>query len=275
MSATAKAIEFRVGLGSCGVANGARPVHAAVRAAVDEAGRGIVKAVGCGGMCHREPLVEVVDGNGLHAVYTHVTPEIVPGIVRHHLHPKGLLTRARWFAAEWTTRRTGDVAPPAAAHQVASPSTPCVVLENCGIIDPYSIDDYVARDGYLALRTCLERHTPEDVIDLISTARLRGRGGAGFPTALKWSLAHRRPAPKYVICNVDEGDPGAFMDRLILESDPHRVVEGLAIAAYAVGADEGFFYIRAEYPQAVRHIRAAIGEAETRGQRFQPASGSP
>jgi NADH-quinone oxidoreductase subunit F len=216
-------------------------------------------------MCHREPLVEVVDGNGLHAVYTHVTPEIVPGIVRHHLHPKGLLTRARWFAAEWTTRRTGDVAPPAAAHQVASPSTPCVVLENCGIIDPYSIDDYVARDGYLALRTCLERHTPEDVIDLISTARLRGRGGAGFPTALKWSLAHRRPAPKYVICNGDEGDPGAFMDRLILESDPHRVVEGLAIAAYAVGADEGFFYIRAEYPQAVRHIRAAIGEAETRG----------
>jgi NADH-quinone oxidoreductase subunit F len=123
----------------------------------------------------------------------------------------------------------------------------------------------VARDGYLALRTCLERHTPEDVIDLISTARLRGRGGAGFPTALKWSLAHRRPAPKYVICNGDEGDPGAFMDRLILESDPHRVVEGLAIAAYAVGADEGFFYIRAEYPQAVRHIRAAIGEAETRG----------
>jgi NADH-quinone oxidoreductase subunit F len=146
-----------------------------------------------------------------------------------------------------------------------TPSTPRIVLENCGIVDPLCIDDYLDRDGYSALRTCLEQLTPEQVIDTISVARLRGRGGAGFPTAVKWSLAHRRPEPKYVICNGDEGDPGAFMDRLVLESDPHRVIEGLAIAAYAIGAAEGFFYIRAEYPHAVRHIREAIRQAEERG----------
>jgi NADH-quinone oxidoreductase subunit F len=147
----------------------------------------------------------------------------------------------------------------------AEAATPRVVLENCGTIDPRSLDEYIARDGYRALRACVERQTPEEVIDRIAASGLRGRGGAGFPTGRKWSLARRGSAPKYVICNGDEGDPGAFMDRLILESDPHRVVEGLAIAAYATGAEEGFFYIRAEYPQAVRNIREAIAAAEARG----------
>jgi NADH-quinone oxidoreductase subunit F len=140
-----------------------------------------------------------------------------------------------------------------------------IVLENCGEIDPLNIDDYLARGGYQALAKCRDL-PPEDVIAAITNSGLRGRGGAGFPTGIKWKLASASADPvKYVICNGDEGDPGAFMDRLVLESDPHRVLEGLAIAAHAVGATQGYFYIRAEYPLAVRHTRAAIVQASERG----------
>jgi NADH-quinone oxidoreductase subunit F len=139
------------------------------------------------------------------------------------------------------------------------------VLENCGEIDPLNIDDYLARAGYQALAKCRDL-PPEEVIEAIAKSGLRGRGGAGFPTGTKWKLARANADPvKYVICNGDEGDPGAFMDRLVLESDPHRVLEGLAIAAYAVGATQGYFYIRAEYPLAVRHTRIAIQQATERG----------
>jgi NADH-quinone oxidoreductase subunit F len=267
--AASRGIEFRIGLGSCGIANGARPVHEAMQAAVREAGCGVVKAVGCGGMCHREPLIEVVDGNGGRAVYTHVSPEHVPRIVRRHLRPKGFLTRARWIAAGLRARDSNNGGAPLAetvfgGEEAPTSAAPRVVLENCGIVDPLILDDYLARDGYRALRTCLES-TREKTIETISASGLRGRGGAGFPTSRKWSLAHRQPAPKYVICNGDEGDPGAFMDRLVLESDPHRVIEGLAIAAYAIGAEEGLFYVRAEYPKAVKHLREAIRQAEARG----------
>lgn len=261
-------VEFRVGLGSCGIANGARPVRDAVQAAVAEAGNGVVKAVGCGGMCHREPLIEVVDGEGKSAVYAQVTTTAVAAIVRRHLRPKSLLTRARWLAAGLAPGGSGS-GNGAAAGQSAAPGgaadSPRIVLENCGIIDPLSIDDYLARGGYEALRACLSGMTPDQIIETISASGLRGRGGAGFPTGRKWSIAMRQPAPKFVICNGDEGDPGAFMDRLVLESDPHRVLEGLAIAACAMGAAEGFFYVRAEYPQAVRHVREAIRRAEERG----------
>ncbi len=260
-------VEFRVGLGSCGLANGARPVAEALAAAVGEAGRGVVKEVGCGGMCHREPLVEVVDGDGRGAVYTEVTPELVPSLVRRHLRPRGLLRRARWLAAELTAADAPEprVAEPLRACDTATVFGPRIVLENCGVVDPGNLDDTLAHGGYTALRRCLEELTPEQVIETISAAGLRGRGGAGFPAGRKWALARAQPAPKFVICNGDEGDPGAFMDRLVLESDPHRVIEGLAIAAWAMGAAEGFFYIRAEYPQAVRHIREAIRQAEERG----------
>ena len=266
MSAPAQ-VEFRVGLASCGIANGARPVFDAIEAAVGEAGRGVARAVGCGGMCHREPLVEVVDGRGGRTVYTHVTAERVPGLVRRHLRPKGLLTRVRWMAAELAARGNGtcpkDV--PATGANGTHGSAPRIVLENCGQVDPLSLDDALAHGGYAALRDCLERRKPDEVVAAISASGLRGRGGAGFPTGRKWSLARAQPAPKYVICNGDEGDPGAFMDRLVLESDPHRVVEGLAIAAWAMGAEEGLFYIRAEYPLAVRRVREAIRQAEARG----------
>ncbi|MGD8374981.1 MAG: NADH-quinone oxidoreductase subunit NuoF [Acidobacteriota bacterium] len=254
---TRGAVEFRVGLASCGVANGASPVHDAVVLLVGQAGHGTVKAVGCGGLCAREPLVEVIE-DGRRTTYTGVTPDRVPAIVRRHLRPRSPLARARWAVAG-----LGDPPPPEAPPE--GPAAPRIVLENCGVVDPLRVDDYLARDGYQALRRCLEQGDPDAVIESVGASGLRGRGGAGFPTGRKWAIARRGPAPKYVICNGDEGDPGAFMDRLILESDPHRVVEGLALAAYAIGASEGFFYIRAEYPQAVRHVREALAEAEARG----------
>jgi NADH-quinone oxidoreductase subunit F len=141
-----------------------------------------------------------------------------------------------------------------------------VVLENCGIIDPESIDEYISKGGYEALKMALTEMSQQQVIDKITASGLRGRGGAGFPTGVKWGFAAREPGPdKYFICNADEGDPGAFMDRSVLEGDPHRVLEGMAIGAYAIGAPHGYFYVRAEYPLAIRRIRKAIADATDAG----------
>jgi NADH-quinone oxidoreductase subunit F len=278
------ALEIRIGLGSCGLAGGAGAVRDALQRAARQAGHeDAIKAVGCNGMCHREPLVEVVDAGGHVTRYGNVTPGLARRIVQTHLRPRRLATRARWMAA----RVRGSLGP----AEGTPPLSDCrlngsadrggpflakqqrIVLENCGTIDPCNLDDYLTRDGYRAWMRCVgqdsgsaDRLMPETVIDVIQDAGLRGRGGAGFPTGRKWALARAQPgATKFVICNGDEGDPGAFMDRIVLESDPHRVLEGLAIAAYAIGASAGLLYIRAEYPQAVRHVRRAIRDAEERG----------
>ena len=142
-----------------------------------------------------------------------------------------------------------------------------IALRNCGVIDPQDIEEYIARDGYAALEKVLTKMTPDEVIDEILRSGLRGRGGAGFPTGRKWQFAsgNRGNVKKYVCCNADEGDPGAFMDRSVLEGDPHSVIEAMAIAAYAIGSDQGYVYVRAEYPLAVRNLQIAIGQAEERG----------
>jgi NADH-quinone oxidoreductase subunit F len=231
-----RAVEIRVGLGSCGVASGAEKV----RDALEREGV-VVKAVGCNGMCYREPIVEVVEPGGKRTLYGNVDAQTAKRIARRH-------PPAPLHAPEFLEKQ----------HRI--------VLENCGEIDPLNIDDYLARDGYRALERCAKELSPDEVIAAISASGLRGRGGAGFPTGLKWDRARAQADPvRYVICNGDEGDPGAFMDRAVLESDPHRVLEGLAIAAHAVGAAEGYLYIRAEYPLAVRNVRAAIRQAEGRG----------
>ena len=235
------AVEIRIGLGSCGIASGAE----AVRDVLQRAAK--VKTVGCNGMCYREPLVQVVEPGGRVTFYSNVTVESARRMVRRHFRP------AAGVGMSADTARTSACA------------TKRIVLENCGEIDPLNIDDYIARDGYRALALC-RAQPPEQIIAAIAESGLRGRGGAGFPTARKWALGRAQPDPvKYVVCNGDEGDPGAFMDRAVLESDPHRVLEGLAIAAHAIGAAEGYLYIRAEYPLAVRHIRAAIVQARERG----------
>jgi len=140
-----------------------------------------------------------------------------------------------------------------------------LTLRNCGFIDPLNIDEYIGRDGYFALGKCLNEYTPDQVIDIVKTSGLRGRGGAGFPTGLKWSFINRKPGQRYMICNADEGDPGAFMDRSILEGDPHCIIEAMIIGGYAIGASQGYVYVRAEYPVAVERLGLAINHAYEKG----------
>jgi NADH:ubiquinone oxidoreductase subunit F (NADH-binding)/(2Fe-2S) ferredoxin/NAD-dependent dihydropyrimidine dehydrogenase PreA subunit len=235
-----------------------------------QGGGATVKAVGCAGLCHHEPLVEVLVDGDTRFLYGNVSPGDARKLVREHAQLPGFVPRARALLGDVHARLTEDTAwvpiedravPPTAytTRQVR------IVLENCGEVDPLSLDDYRAREGFRALDTCLAQ-PPEEVIEEVRASGLRGRGGAGFPTAVKWDLARRAAgATKYVIGNGDEGDPGAFMDRAVLEADPFRVIEGLTISAYAIGASEGFLYVRREYPVAVRHVRAAIESARAAG----------
>jgi NADH-quinone oxidoreductase subunit F len=245
-----------VGLSSCGIAAGAAHVFNEFRTEFEDKGLGVVlKRTGCIGMCYREPLVDVDSPGTGRVTYGGVTPEDVTRIVEEHIvggRPvEDLMVRAD--GVELPDDSYYD-------RQVR------LVLGNAGLIDPESIDDYVAAGGYEALKKALSTMTPEGVIQEVKASGLRGRGGAGFPAAVKWELCAKQAAtPKYMIVNADEGDPGAFMDRSILEGDPHSVLEGLTIAAYAIGASEGFVYARAEYPLAVKRLKMAIADSLERG----------
>ena len=264
-------VEIRIGMGSCGIASGAEQVRDVLDDEVASLGGGAtIKAVGCSGLCHSEPLVEVVAG-GRRTLYGRVEPADVRRLVRRHVSPRGVVRRMREGMHDLHARVVDDRAwQPIENREIdAAPYVDKqfrIVLENCGTIDPLSLADYREHEGLQALETCLTRLTPDDVVGQIRAAGLRGRGGAGFPTATKWTLTRQASGDlKYVICNGDEGDPGAFMDRAVMEADPFRVIEGLIIAAYAVGASEGFVFVRREYPLAVRHIRAAIEQAKANG----------
>jgi NADH:ubiquinone oxidoreductase subunit F (NADH-binding)/(2Fe-2S) ferredoxin len=272
-----RTVELRIGLGACGVASGGEPARKVLEQAAQEAGvKGVVKRVGCNGMCHREPMVEVAEAGGRTTLYGNVTPEAALWIARRHIRPRRLSTWARWRVA-WVAERLArdgrrcDLADyrldlnagPAAGYLAGQKR---IVLENCGEIDPLNIDDYIARDGYRALARCIEGTSPEQIIAAISNSGLRGRGGAGFPTGRKWALARAQTAPvRCVISDGDEGDPRAVASRILLESDPHRVLEGLAIAAYATGAAEGYLYVRAGRSLALATLREAIRQAGERG----------
>lgn len=250
------ATRVTVGLASCGIAAGAGQVYEAFRREFDERGLStLLRRTGCIGMCYREPLVDV-DTEGLGRVtYGGVTEEQVARIVEEHI-------IGGKPVEEFAVRVEGKRLPDEDYYdrQVR------LVLRNAGLIDPESIDDYIAVGGYDALKKSLTTLTPAEVIEEVKASGLRGRGGAGFPTGIKWELcAKQEAAPKYMIVNADEGDPGAFMDRSVLEGDPHSVLEGLTIAAYAIGASEGYVYARAEYPLAVRRLRMAIADSQERG----------
>ncbi len=214
---------------------------------------------GCFGLCALGPVVIVYpDGT----FYSRVTPEDVPEIVEEHL-LKGRIVERLVYNDTGAEEVTGNVSLNDTAFYKTQNR---VVLRNCGVIDPENIEEYIAMDGYQALGKVLTEMTPEDVIKCVSDSGLRGRGGGGFPTGRKWSLCAPNKAPqKYVVCNADEGDPGAFMDRSVLEGDPHCVIEAMAIAGYAIGATQGYVYVRAEYPIAVRRLQKAIDQAREYG----------
>jgi NADH-quinone oxidoreductase subunit F len=245
-----------VGLGTCGIAAGAEETYAAVRQKTAALAPAVpVEKSGCIGMCYREPLVELRDDSGARWLYGNLTADKVDRLLDEHL--AGGRPVAEWLV--WN----GDGA---GAEREFLARQHRIVLRNCGTIDPESIDQYLEAGGYRALRKVLEEGKPESVINEIIESGLRGRGGAGFPTGMKWRFARLAPgATKYVICNADEGDPGAFMDRSVLESDPHAVLEGMIIAGYCIGAAHGYVYVRAEYPKAIERLNIAIRQAEERG----------
>jgi len=241
------------------VSGGGDAIYEALKAEVTRQGlkSAEIDFTGCHGFCQQGPNV-VVEPDGI--FYTHVEAEHAPEIVTSHL-KNGKPVEQLFYHDPIT----GQAIP----HYLDIDfykKQERVILRNCGHINPEKIDDYLARGGYLSLQKVLFQMTPVQVIEEIKKAGLRGRGGAGFPTAVKWELCRHAPgSPKYMICNADEGDPGAFMDRCILEADPHAVLEGLTIAAYAIGATEGYVYVRAEYPLAVSRLCTALKQAEERG----------
>jgi bidirectional [NiFe] hydrogenase diaphorase subunit len=206
-----------------------------------------VKGVGCLGLCSAAPLVAVESKKGLEAIYREVQPEDAPEIAKS-LGNKPVKRLALPLNMSFFKRQVK------------------IALENSGDIDPERIEDYIAADGYAALYHAITEMSPSQVVDEVIRSGLRGRGGGGYPTGLKWvTVAKSEGSKRYVICNGDEGDPGAFMDRSILESDPHRILEGMALAAYAVGADEGYIYVRGEYPLAIKRLEMAIRQAKRQG----------
>ena len=241
-----------VHLGTCGIAAGAKEIVDAFR---DEIGKNGTKDIrfstsGCAGLCSREPMATVELSDAPPVTYQELTPEKTRQIFREHV------LGGRAVAGFSLGIGTDLSAVPFFRKQVP------IVLRNRGVIDPEKIGEYIARDGYAALEKTLTAMKPEDVVEEIKRSGLRGRGGGGFPTGRKWEICRaEKTTPKYLIGNCDEGDPGAYMDRSVLESDPHSVIEGMTIAAYAVGASRGYFYIRTEYPLAIRNMQTALRQA--------------
>jgi len=212
---------------------------------------------GCFGFCEKGPIVKIMPDN---TFYVQVKPEDVVEIVNEHI-IKGRKVMRLLYLDPTSQDHISD-----SKHMEFYKKQIRIALRNCGFINPENVDEYIARDGYLALGKALTEMKPQDVIDEIKKSGLRGRGGGGFPTGLKWDFASKNKADqKYVVCNADEGDPGAFMDRSILEGDPHSVIEAMALCGYSIGATKGLVYIRAEYPLAIHRLKVAIDQAREYG----------
>ena len=238
-----------VGEGSCGIAAGAAKVYSAIENLIGSTASTLT-VTGCIGMCFLEPIVDIYDGNDLKKRLVKVRPEDAEKIIAYINGDENAVNDIeisdddKLFLAKQTR----------------------IALRHCGIINPEIIDEYTEQDGYKALEKVLKNMTPEEVIEEIKVSGLAGRGGAGFPTWFKWNAARQSQGEtKYLICNADEGDPGAFMDRAVIESDPHNLIEGMLIGAYAIGAKEAVVYVRAEYPLAIERLKEAIKQAEEKG----------
>lgn len=269
--------EIRIGLGSCCVASGSDEIRHAVKKSIDKNHLNVkLKHVGCVGMCHQVPLVEIVPNDKEPVLYTKVLPGDVNSLIKKHFKAPRLINRlqskllsfieniqddSNWniikryqsnYREKHITQFLGNQIP--------------IATEYRGEINPGDMEEYINKGGFSALKTCLKDLSSTEVIEIVKKSGIRGRGGAGFPTGEKWRLVASQSNPKkYVICNGDEGDPGAFMDRMLLESYPFRIIEGMLIAGYAVNATSGIFYIRAEYPLAVSRVQDAINKCREKG----------
>lgn len=269
--------EIRIGLGSCCIASGSSDVKAELEKTLAETRINVdVKQVGCVGICNQVPILEIVKPDETPAYYAKIKPEEVRGVVLSHFRSERFTDRFRTGFFNLFETLVADGAPKSFrrynAEQQDTPITDFlgpqinIATENRGVVRPGDIAEYRRSGGFAAYEKCLASITRQKVVDEIIESGLRGRGGAGFPTGRKWQMVKDQPEyEKYIICNGDEGDPGAFMDRMLLESYPFRVIEGLLIAAYAVGATRGIFYIRAEYPLAVKRISEALNVCRDEG----------
>ena len=240
-----------VGQGSCGIATGAKKTAGRFEQLIRENNLDVkVDITGCVGTCYLEPIVDIYNDDGSQTRYVKVKPEDVEHIVESHL-KKGIVCEEQTISEE---------------DRQFVEKQQRVVLRNCGVINPEDINEYISAEGYKAIEKVLRSMSPDDVIEEIKISGLRGRGGAGFPTWFKWNAAKSSPGKeKYLVCNADEGDPGAFMDRSVLEGDPHSLIEGMIIGGYAMGANEGVIYCRAEYPLAIKRLEIAMGQAREKG----------
>ncbi|MGI6751968.1 MAG: NADH-quinone oxidoreductase subunit NuoF [Anaerovoracaceae bacterium] len=246
-----------VGMATCGISAGAKPVFKALKEGVEAKGLKDVNVtvVGCIGMCTYEPIVEVFQPGKKKVTYINMDAEKSAAVVEKHL-AGGEPVAEYTVGGEMKTLEELDF----------YKKQKRVALRNCGLINPEDINEYIATGGYQAMAKALKEMTPEQVIEVVKESGLRGRGGGGFSTGLKWSFAAPNKADqKYIVCNADEGDPGAFMDRSILEGDPHATLEAMVIGGYAIGATKGYIYIRAEYPIAVERLKVAIAQAKELG----------
>ncbi len=269
--------EIRIGLGSCCVASGSQAVKLELEKALNHSDINVsVKQVGCVGICNQVPILEIHKPGEQPAFYAKIKPEEVREVIKQHFKPKSPVSQFRTGIYNFfdsmvsesvpksLTRYDSDKADTPVSEFLAGQLS--IATEFRGELKPSDINEYMGKEGFAALSKCLNKISPEELISIIKVSGLRGRGGAGFPSAIKWQLVRNANSDiKYVICNGDEGDPGAFMDRMLLESYPFRIIEGLTIAAYAVGAPEGIMYIRAEYPLAVKRINEAIKICEQEG----------
>ena len=270
-------VRISVGEGTCGQANGAADVLEGIRDEVQRQGLDfVVCQTGCVGFCQMEPIVDVLAPGLPRVFYHHMSVEkgreLVRGISQGNFHPEWALARLSQDKLLVELERLTDGKLNGLSEVPTFEQLPFykdqvkVALRNCGFIDPHNIEEYLAAGGYSALAKVLVSMEPEEIIDSIEKAGLRGRGGGGFLTGRKWRACREAAGyPKYVLCNGDEGDPGAFMDRSIMEGNPHSILEGMAIGAYAIGADRGYIYVRLEYPLAVKNLRIAIKQAKECG----------
>ncbi len=265
-----------IGMGTCGLANGAQDVYNAFVQELQKLDQDVrLVQTGCVGYCAQEVIVDIKLPGHPRVCYSHVGADDVPNIVSATLGEQQLVRDKLLGVYTDGGSNNGWGECPDLLKIPYFSKQKKVVLDNCGVIDPENIDQYIARGGYVALDRALNELNPEKVIQEVLDAGLRGRGGGGFPAGKKWQLAAKEKADKkYIICNADEGDPGAFMDRAVLEGDPHKVVEGMIIAAFAIGACEGYIYCRAEYPLAIQRLEKTIADAAAYGLLGQNILGS-